>query len=69
MLWHAADVTEQVRRLRRHRGHPHEAPEDGHRPRRFHPKAGGIKGCNIITAPNKLPIQHNEDLTLVLIFP
>jgi hypothetical protein len=26
-------------------------------PRRFHPKVGGIKGCNIITAPNKLPIH------------
>ena len=29
-LSHAVDGTEQVRRLLRHRGHPHGAPQDGH---------------------------------------
>jgi hypothetical protein len=31
VLCHAVDGIQQVRRLRRHRDHAHEAPQDGHR--------------------------------------
>ena len=43
MLWHAIDGTEQVRRLRRHRGHAHGAREDSLRLSRLYEEENNLR--------------------------
>ena len=43
VLWHAVDGTEQVRRLRRHRGHAHGGRQDGFRLSRLYEEENNLR--------------------------